>query len=277
MKIFKISFFIAIIILTDQKCVFPMKAPCISDSFGYLFEYTPAFRELYSYKNDHPEMIGFPKAAPNAKPDLPVIMGSTFVHITVTSIEDDHIVFYTNQHLVLMNIGWEKLLEFLIVICPFIRSLTWLLRPRRNYFLAFVEHVMLLYLLFLYYAPMIGFTSFFGSFRDSDLKLCTIIDEPRFGLEFSFSGFYDGEHFTLTNDWIKLKCPINLPNFLFSYISSLNSQDLIRVKIENNPDQLGFIHYETEDWIDSMRIDMRHIANKTYDKLETHTKAWIEI
>jgi hypothetical protein len=259
MKIFKFFLFIGIITLADQKCKFPMKTIDSLDCFYDLFEYTPGYRELYSYKNHHPELVGFPKAVHNAKVDLPIELIIGEGHITVTSIGDEHIEFYGNKHLVLMNIGWAIFLIFLIFFSPCIILFKMIFRNRMICFIYFIEYFILVFLMHVYYRPLIGFTPDFGKFRDNKLESCTIIDEPAFGLEFSISGIFYGEHFILSNDWVKLKCPINLSVFLFCNVSSSNLQDLIRVKSENIPDKLGIIHIATQKLIFHRSNDKNHI------------------
>jgi hypothetical protein len=269
MNTFKVFIFLAIMAFTSQKCELVFKTVGYSNAFYSLIQCTPGYKELYSYNNLHPELIGFPKAAQNAKVDLKII-GLFKGHVTVTSIEDDYIEFYTNQHLVFMDIPWMMLLMLLIVLCMCIAS-PYITRTD------VLKGSILFYLLCSYYSPLFGYSPFFRSFTSPHLSACSVIDEPQFGLEFSFKGILDKEHFTATNDWVKLKCPIDLKNLEFDEIRSSNLQDLIRVQSENTPDTLRIIHNATKDWIKDRSLDTIHIANKTAEILKTHYKVWEEI
>ena len=91
---------------------------------------------------------------------------------------------------------------------------------------------------FSYLSPLFGFAPTPFKRLDPQFKDCGIIDIPPFGLELSLSGLFIKEHFTLINDWIRIKCPLSAMKF--DNVS--NFSIYLRNYSNELPKELGFIH-----------------------------------
>jgi hypothetical protein len=253
------------------KCIFQIPLVGYTSSIYKFIKCFPEYKEIYSETNN-PKMIGEPVGI-ETKPileDVKFQFTKEIGHLVIEEVTDDHFSFVTNQHLIFFDIYWVITLLVILLISGdiFARIID---SSTLNLFKIFPNTVNTLIFLVLhvfYLSPLFGMSPTSFKTLDPYLGNCWIKDEPEFGIEFSWRGLIQLEHFTLKNDWIRITCPTSIYHeFIF------NKKDFIKTKTNSTPKSLGILHKADQSWWDNRRMDYSLI--KKYD--EEKSKAHFEV
>ena len=224
----------------------------------------PGYNELYKIGFGSPQLIGEPILQKFAASDPKYLFTGIRGHIVLEEIDNEQVIFVTNQHLVLKDIFWIAILFCCIGILTFEVGIL--------FGMSRFAAVFAMTLYFFYLFPLFGFAPTPFAMLDPNLDKCHIVDMPAFGLELSIRGFLNGNHFTILNDWVRLSCPINI---ITNQKITLSEHDL-RIHSIEKTEKLGFVHISDEDWWFHRKNDIHHIHQSDNEKLKAHTKFYEE-
>ena len=246
------------------KCTLP--APGYSSFFDQI-QCLPGYKELQGIIQGKSKIIGEPYFKNvTSDPHYLFWFGRLSGHLVIERINSEEIEFITNQHLVLRDIVWV----FILIICVFLLAIfcSQKIQNLCNIRFGLLMGVIVGLSYGYYVMPLMGFAPTPFRILDPQFKNCQILELPPFGLELSFAGIYSQEHFTLINDWVRIKCPRNL--MTFKNVSNL--EDYIKIYDNKMPTNLGFIHIASNDWWERREKEVELIKDADEMKLNAHRK-----
>lgn len=190
----------------------------------------------------------------------------------ILSQDQNHVIFVTNQHLVFNDPLWCGFL-CLNILAVYKFTENFLCSELNGRRMRLIISIIAAVIVFYYYIPFFALSpTKFRLIYQNTLRKCSTLYFPYVGVEPTFSGIYKRNHIFRLNDWVLMKCPIEILNnmkYSLSKYSPCEKEACLNKTIA--------VNHLAEDWWINNKLEEAKQKDLTSGIRKYHYRYWNEI